>query len=525
MNVIDSEKEIEYAITKSGEQIAVKVRFYLVGFFLIGTTMAILNSGLHAITISYLIAILYYLIASLSTTYLIKTNKLKLWIIYFNAISEVLILYFLRILGVVLFPIEGYVNVAAKEKSLFLIYLIFIIMLPLRNNYRFSIVVGTIIIFAQISLQLIYANHGMNYKLGSNFSAGEIGLSSEVSVVFYIIACVFISCTITKIFNRYLSDSRKNERLAKESLDKTEIILSRIRDLKLQIQSAITFAQKFRNEFKVGIQSQIGKSQESTQAMTDISNVSRKISDSTKDQMKQIQVAEEQSDQLQFQFKELKKLIVDIKQKLQSLSLDLDKSKKALNSTETSMESIDISSKKIAGTLKDMNEISNRTNLLALNASIEAARAGEYGKGFSIVAEEVAKLARRSTSHNREIGDIIKDSLVKTTSGTESVSGISNSFKYIFSAFSSIDSKLDEGLSALTEFEKEKDNILQSIYQLSKEANFVKASTDQQEDAIRLTNEHILKLSKTASEFTEWLEELDTLQEFLVKTENLVSEI
>ena len=128
MNVIDSEKEIEYAITKSGEQIAVKVRFYLVGFFLIGTTMAILNSGLHAITISYLIAILYYLIASLSTTYLIKTNKLKLWIIYFNAISEVLILYFLRILGVVLFPIEGYVNVAAKEKSLFLIYLIFIIM-------------------------------------------------------------------------------------------------------------------------------------------------------------------------------------------------------------------------------------------------------------------------------------------------------------------------------------------------------------------------------------------------------------
>jgi uncharacterized membrane protein len=124
-------------------------------------------------------------------------------------------------------------------------------MLPLRNNYRFSIVVGTIIIFAQISLQLIYANSGMNYKLGSNFSAGEIGLSSEISVVVYIIACVFISCTITKIFNRYLSDSRKNERLAKESLDKTEIILSRIRDLKLQIQNAISFAQKFRNEFKI----------------------------------------------------------------------------------------------------------------------------------------------------------------------------------------------------------------------------------------------------------------------------------
>jgi len=161
-----------------------------------------------------------------------------------------------------------------------------------------------------------------------------------------------------------------------------------------------------------------------------------------------------------------------------------------------------------------INDIADQTNLLALNAAIEAARAGEHGRGFAVVADEVRKLAERTTHATEEVSQSIKAIQTETSSAVDRMNQGTG--------------RVQEGVNCAEEAGVSLDSIVQSSQEVADVIRGIAAATEQQSQAaddMSRSVESITQVTKTsAAGATQVADSADGLRERSERLSALLSD-
>jgi methyl-accepting chemotaxis protein len=285
-------------------------------------------------------------------------------------------------------------------------------MVALYFNYKLLIVYGSMVDIIMIILFVINRKH---------FLGPYYELSDLIAIMIDFTGAIMALCFLTKW-------GREDSNNAIERKEEADQLCSKL-------QKSFIKTEKGTNELNANINSVNGNIRNTKEASANIMTAMNEMNtailmeasnvNETNDKMtKSLQLVNETleySGKLSAKSQEMDQQVLESSARIDEMHRQNSIISEEAGSSLITVTELQDSIAKISEALAEVSAIANQINMLALNLAIEAARAGEYGKGFTVVSEEVRKLASRSSSTVKHIADVIRDVTSKSGETFEKV--------------------------------------------------------------------------------------------------------
>jgi methyl-accepting chemotaxis protein len=385
---------------------------------------------------------------------------------------------------------------------------------PRKNTTKslFWIAIGTVVV-CLISIAFVFA---IFYK-------GTLSITNPIQVL----VTAFHSLANGELKNRVHISSKDELGNLSESYnfftEKISAVILKVSETTAKVARAAMEMSSYTKDYSSNAQSQAATIEEITASIEELSANVEIVAMNSSDQFKNLEV-------LANHLQNLSTIIVNtekaIRQSLVStnhIANEARSGEDTLNSMNQSMNMIVDSSRDMTNIIGIIGEISEKINLLALNASIEAARAGNAGLGFAVVASEISKLADRTAESLKGIDLLIKKNNKEIENGKFNVVVLMNKTNSIITGVNSIVEQMNK-IHDLMKKQIETNNLVGSeIGVISSRAQEVKEITHEQKIAFKeivkaiaqineIAHSNTLSSNKIASNSKELSEEADSLK-------------
>lgn len=321
---------------------------------------------------------------------------------------------------------------------------------------------------------------------------GFILLATVIVVVIAVLIGLFVGRTVTKPLKSVSDmmqeiadgDGDLRQRLPEEGTDELSELGRRFNHFVVKIQNTIRDVGATTDQLASAAEELSRVANETRQSVQEQGSETDQIASAINEMAATIQQISGNANEVESAASDADRMAREGGETITSAQSSVNQLSEEIKSTSASIDALAEKSDEIQQVLDVIHAVTEQTNLLALNAAIEAARAGEHGRGFSVVADEVRQLAKRSAESADQIREMI-DGFV--TESRAAVERMNHSRK---SSESTVE-RIDHATSALTTIEK-------SVTQIHDQVTQIATAAEQQSQVAEEINQNVVRIVDAA---------------------------